>query len=176
MFFLDVSVLSRCFNFMVDYLYEQYEHLLSLSSTFLTAEKLNFYSQKVFMKCGILSECWGFIDGTFRKMSQPGQIQEVVYNGHKQGHGVKFQSVVTPDGLIIDLYGPIEGSRHDAFLFMKSQLGQRISALPLSPDQKCFYLYGDAGYQGLSRDIYTPFINPVRGSIEAKFNLEMSRV
>jgi hypothetical protein len=98
--------------------------------TNLFIQQLDF--QQVFMKCGILSECWGFINGTIRKMSRPGQFQEVVYNGHKRGHGVKFQSIVTPDGLIIDLHGPIEGSRHDAFLFIKSQLGQRISASSLT--------------------------------------------
>ena len=31
----------------------------------------------------------------------------VVYNGHKRAHGLKFQSVVIPNGLIAHLYGPV---------------------------------------------------------------------
>ena len=54
-----------------------------------------------------LTNCWGFIDGTVRPMSRPGQHQRVVYNGHKRVHALKFQSVVAPNGLIANLYGPV---------------------------------------------------------------------
>ena len=35
----------------------------------------------------------GFIDGTVRPISKPGQNQHIVYNGHKRVHSVTFQSV-----------------------------------------------------------------------------------
>ena len=43
--------------------------------------------------------CFGFIDGTVRPISRPGQHQRIVYNGHKRVHSLKFQSVALPNGL-----------------------------------------------------------------------------
>ena len=48
----------------------------------------------------------------------------VMYNGHKRCHAFKFQGTVTPDGVIVSLYGPVEGARHDAYMYQISGLGQ----------------------------------------------------
>ena len=37
--------------------------------------------------------------------------QRILYNGHKKVHAIKFQSVITPNGLIANLYGPVERKR-----------------------------------------------------------------
>ena len=58
-----------------------------------------------------LDNCSGFVDGTVRAISCPGIHQRVLYNGHKIYHALKFQSVVAPNGLIANLYGPVEGKR-----------------------------------------------------------------
>ena len=59
-----------------------------------------------------MDNCFGFIDGTVRPISKPGQNQRVVYNGRKRVHGVKFQSVALPNGIIGNMYGPIgKGNR-----------------------------------------------------------------
>ena len=55
----------------------------------------------------LLRNCFGFVDGTVRPISRPDENQRVVYNGHKRVHGLKFQSVVIPNGLIAHLYGPV---------------------------------------------------------------------
>ena len=34
-------------------------------------------------------------------------MQRIVYNGHKRVHGLKFQSVALPNGLIANMYGPV---------------------------------------------------------------------
>jgi hypothetical protein len=39
---------------------------------------------------------------------------------HKRLHGLKFQSIVTPNGLIANLYGPESGLHHDSHLFTAS--------------------------------------------------------
>ncbi|POM79199.1 LOW QUALITY PROTEIN: Hypothetical protein PHPALM_3180 [Phytophthora palmivora] len=57
--------------------------------------------------------------------------QRSVYSGHKQRHGLKFQTVVTWDGMIFHLYGQskdVEGRRHDVALLHKSGLDSRIRA------------------------------------------------
>ena len=44
------------------------------------------------------------------------QLLVFVYSHHTRVHGVKFQSVVLPNGLIISLEGQWEGQRHDCVL------------------------------------------------------------
>ena len=62
--------------------------------------------------------CFGFIDGTVRPIARPGENQRVVYNGHKRVHALKFQSVVLPNGLIGNMYGPVgEKFSHVAVFF-----------------------------------------------------------
>jgi DDE superfamily endonuclease len=63
----------------------------------------------------------------------------------KQCHGIKFQSVTTPDGLIALLYGPVNGNRHDSFMLQESALIPQLRALfPVGAKQ--FSLYGDPAY------------------------------
>ena len=50
-----------------------------------------------------------FIDGTVRAISRPIIGQRLMFNRHKRVHALKFQSVVTLNGLIANLHGPCEG-------------------------------------------------------------------
>ena len=68
---------------------------------------MEIYNNAITAKGSPLDNCFGFIDGTVRPISKPGQNQHVVYNGHKRVHGVKFQSVALPNGIIGNMYGPI---------------------------------------------------------------------
>ena len=52
----------------------------------------------------------------FRKTSRPLYHQRVVYTQFKKCHGLKFQSVLVPDGSIACLYGPVPAKTHDAKL------------------------------------------------------------
>ena len=52
-----------------------------------------------------VARCIGFIDGTFRPCARPGggdgRRQRQLYSGYKKLHGIKFQSVVAANGLIV---------------------------------------------------------------------------
>ena len=72
------------------------------------------FLQAIARKGAPLQHCWGFIDGTARHICRPSVNQEEYYSGHKRHHCIKFQSTVTPDGLIISLLGPFSGRRHDS--------------------------------------------------------------
>eukprot|EP00033_Pygsuia_biforma_P007133 GCRY01008105.1.p1 GENE.GCRY01008105.1~~GCRY01008105.1.p1 ORF type:complete len:182 (+),score=4.36 GCRY01008105.1:505-1050(+) len=73
--------------------------------------------------------CWGFIDGTLMQISRPTFHQKEMYNGHRgRHHGIKFQTIVTPDGIISHLFGPISGRRHDAYMLA-------VSGSSLTPEQ-----------------------------------------
>ena len=54
-----------------------------------------------------LTNCFGFINGTVRPICRPTQYQKIVFNGHKRVHSLKFQSVTLPNGLIVNLFGPV---------------------------------------------------------------------
>lgn len=68
---------------------------------------LQVYGNAAFAKGAALDNCFGFVDGTVRPICRPGEMQRTVYNGHKGVHGLKFQSVVLPNGLIANLFGPV---------------------------------------------------------------------
>eukprot|EP00171_Calliarthron_tuberculosum_P004305 IDg4305t1 len=58
-------------------------------------------------------------------MTRPGgnsTLQRAVFSGHKRFHCLMYQTITTPDGLIFNLFGPIEGRHADAFLYMKSDI------------------------------------------------------
>ena len=61
----------------------------------------------------------GFIDGTVVGVARPkGYMQEMaVYNGYKRRQALKYQAVNTPDGFTLHAHGPVEGRRHDWYLY-----------------------------------------------------------
>ena len=61
--------------------------------------------------------------------SVPGHNQRIIYNGHKHIHALKFQSIVAPNGLIANLFGPVEGCRHDSTMLAISQIYPQMQQL-----------------------------------------------
>jgi len=122
------------------------------------------------------TRCFGFIDGTVRSICRPTKYQRVCYNGHKRVHGLKFQSVVLPNGLIGHLFAPLEGRRHDCALLRHSGLLDQLEERQWrTADGHSFALYGDPAYP--NRDF---LISPFRGAVltaeESAFNRAMSSV
>jgi len=71
----------------------------------------------------------------------------VCYSGHKRQHCLKYQIVGTPDGMIVDMFGPIEGRHADGYLLDQSRLLQRLEANEeFSSSPRYWQLYGDQGY------------------------------
>lgn len=172
--------LSVIFNRTVLFIHDTWGELLrNVGSPWLTPDRLASYAEAVSLRCP-LPNIWGFIDGTVRPICRPIDGQRLVYNGHKRVHALKFQSVVTPDGMIANLYGPVEGRRHDAFLLTDSGLlGQlevhmdRPNAAEGTPP--VYSLYGDPAYP-----IRAHLLRPFRGANlteqQQAFNTQMSAV
>ena len=106
------------------WIYENHFHRLTSwnNQPFLSPANLQLYAQAISRKGSPLKNCFGFVDGTVRQISRPGDNQHLVYNGHKRVPALKFQAVVIPSGLVANLYGPIEGRRHDAGMLEESGL------------------------------------------------------
>jgi nuclease HARBI1 len=158
-----------------------------LDNPIIYRDRMPYYAALIHAKCGLADSVWGFIDGTLRKICRPTYFQKQAYSGHKRSHGIKFQSVVTPDGLFALMYGPIMGNRHDSYMLAKSEFIQKLRAfmpqendpVPLgghvAPPPVVFSLYGDPAYPQ-SGYIFGGYRNPAAGSVQAQWNTEMSKV
>ncbi len=80
--------------------------------------------------------------------------------------------MVTPNGLIANLYGPISGRRHDSYMLQKSNLLHELQRVLVNRN---YVLYGDCGYP-LRRLIITPFQGNNLTEEQKSFNGTMSRM
>ena len=95
-------------NLVMDTIYEEHNHRLTQwNNTLLNPPLLESDARAIDSKGNPLPNCFGFIDGTVRPICRPEQNQRIVYNGHKQVHGLKYQSVVLPNCMIANTYGPV---------------------------------------------------------------------
>ena len=170
-----VPDLANCFNFTLDFIYNRWGHLLSnFNQPFLSQQCLEEYCLKIAQSGAPLINCWGFIDGTVRQICRPGQDQKVCYNGHKRVHALKFQSILTPNGLIANLYGPVQGNRHDAGILRDAATLNELSQFSFDRRGEPLCIYGDPAYP-LNVHLQMGFKAPVNPA-QQQFNAEMSAV
>ena len=71
-------------NYMVDFIYQMHSHrIIQWNDTQLNPRALDKYATAIAAQGSPLENCFGFIDGTVRRISKPGLNQKIVYNGHK---------------------------------------------------------------------------------------------
>ncbi|ETV64039.1 hypothetical protein H257_19020 [Aphanomyces astaci] len=153
--------MSNIFLHLVDLIYDRYQHILFLDLNRI-ASRLDEFCSAILNRGAKIDNVWGFIDGTVRGCYRPsgGTEQRTMYNGHKRKHAIKFQTVVTPDGLISHVFGPIEGRRHDLTLLRKF---------------RGYIIYGDPAY-GRSDQLASPFSGARLTEAQKHVNASMSRV
>lgn len=88
---------------------------------------------------------WGAVDGTICPIALLTIDQENSYNSHKQVHAVKWQFIVTPDGLLF-LLGLFDGHWHNAHMVNESLLVLWAMEHARGEDGEQQYLYGDQAY------------------------------
>lgn len=140
------------------------------------AHRMPYYAERISSKLDFLmGNIWGFIDGTIRRVRRPIRFQRQVYTGYRRCHALKFQSVITPDGFIAHLAGPFMGRDHDSRILAESLLLEALQDLmPLDGSGgPIFALYSDLAYP-FSNWLMKGFVNPPRGSLQARFNTLMS--
>ena len=103
-----VPVISMVTNILIDYIYDIHgRRLTNWNRDILDTDHLEMYAAVIAARGLPLDNCFGFVDGTVRPIARPGENQRILYNGHKRVHAIKFQSVVLPNGLIGNMYGPV---------------------------------------------------------------------
>ena len=168
------SQLSRIVAHMVDYIYDRFSHLLEFDEQRLTHAKLQEFAQAIAAKGGVVPGCFGFIDGTLRGTCKPIYGQKQMFNGHKRTHGLKFQLVTAPDGMIVHLSGPWVGCCNDARMLRESNLNSLLADHCSTADGR-YVLYGDSGYPQQTY-IRTPYRVGQLTPAHESFNSAMSRV
>ena len=101
-----VTELCMITNQVLDYIYQAHSHrILQWNHQQLNQANLETFAEVVHRKGAPLNNCFAFVDGTVHPICRPVTVnQRLRYNGHKRVHGIKFQSVVTPDGMIANMY------------------------------------------------------------------------
>jgi len=142
-----VPQLSMITNRLMDYVFDEYSHLLAdLNQPWLSRSSLRHLAAAIHDEVAPLVNCWGFIDGTKIPLCKPDQSQRILYNEQIRMHGIKFQSVVAPNGLIASPLGPVEGRRYDSSVLVDSVLLQELSQYSFAPDGTPLCVYGDPAY------------------------------
>lgn len=179
MFARPVPELSMISNTVLDWIYNNHAfRLTSWDQFFLSPAYLERYCRSVADRGCPLRNCFGFIDGTVRAISRPDRNQRSVYNGHKRVHALKFQSVALPNGLIGNLFGPVEGRRHDAAMLRDSNLLTALERVAHNQAGDVVCLYGDPAYP-LRPQLMGPYRQgdvPVLTDEMKAFNKAMSEV
>jgi len=134
-----------------------------LSNPWIHRHRFQYYTYLIWSKTGgLVNHLWGFIDGTLCKTACPSYFQKLMYSGHKCVHGIKFQSVVTLDGLFACLFGPVNGKCHDSYMLHVSQLLVWLNEIMLYQGNM-YALYGDPAYPQFPY-LYGGFKLPREGS------------
>ena len=168
--------LSYIINQILNEIYERHSHLLGcLDQPWLSEDNLQNFGKAVADKDVPFNNIWGFIDGTCRPNCRPTFNQRLLYSGHKRVHGLKFQIISTPNGLIANLFGPVEGRKHDAGMLRMSGLLEQLERYMTGNHGEIYALYGDPAYP-LRSHLMTPFQGAALTEEEKVFNKKMSSV
>lgn len=139
------SVISRAFHEVINHIVVNWKHTLQLTAQNTCPAKLQEFAACIEEQGAPYSHCIGFIDGTTIQVCRPEKNQQQCYNAWKRFHCLKFQSVTTPDGLLRDFYGPIEGIRHDSMMLNMSNFLERLISIREHSGVN-YFIYGDPAY------------------------------
>ena len=161
------------YNKMVDHIYQQHpERLNDWNQPMLTPGQLQIYADTIHAKGIPLDSCFGFVDGTVRRIGRLKNNQYQVYHGHKRVQALKFQNVTLPSGMIANLSGPYEGRRHDSFMLAESGLSKQLQQHAWSNNNP-LCIYGDPTYP-LSVHLQASFRGANSTQDQKRFNIAMS--
>ncbi|CAM9606471.1 unnamed protein product [Laminaria digitata] len=116
------TLICEIFFLNIEAIFEPWGHFVDQMQVDAILHKIEIFCQVISDRGAPLSRCWGFIDGTVRKIARPYRFQGVYYNGWKRVNALKYQAVDSPDGILRQLWGPMLGRRHDVTLLGKSGL------------------------------------------------------
>lgn len=146
--------LCMVFNFMVDWMIDNHGWLIEGDLRRWGTELTN-WSRAVESRTGPYDhDHYGyivmFIDGTCRRISRPTSgrsafydLQRLFWSGYKKYHNINFSVIVAPNGLVIDICGPVPGRHSDKWVQSWSNTETRLRQLL---GRTGYVVYGDSIY------------------------------
>lgn len=121
---------------------------------------------------------FGFIDNTIIKTCRPGGsaaargpnaprfhrlVQQAFYTGWKKVHGVKFQTISLPNGMLFHVFGPVSCRRGDRFTLPQSDIEVKLEKLMRNWEVK-YHVYGEHRFGN-----FIPFVEHGVQSFDMRF-------
>ena len=89
-----IPELRMIYNIVLDHIYNTRGHRISQwNNPILDPVNLERYAEAIHDKGAALDNCIGFINGTVRSICPPGELQRVVYKGHKRVYALKISII-----------------------------------------------------------------------------------
>ncbi|KIJ52216.1 hypothetical protein M422DRAFT_157181, partial [Sphaerobolus stellatus SS14] len=129
-----------------------WKHLIWLDTTHLAHETLTSFARAFTAKGSPFPFLAGLIDGTLQKDARLVHNQHLLYNGWKHIHCLKYHAALSPDGLVIRVFGPINGRQHDKSVFKESGLADLLENHFWTPAGEPLYLYLGTTYDSAGRN------------------------
>lgn len=144
--FSNQSVVSRIIAYFCDRIYNRFIHLIQAeddNAFEMWALHASEFVRRVFNEWPScpegMEDCGAFVDGTANYTCVPQQREEhsaqgldtqrAWYNSYYGNHGQKFQGVVAPNGMWMQMYGPVSIRIHDSPLVASSGLNRKLAWL-----------------------------------------------
>ena len=159
------SAISEITNETATFIDATWGHLLNWDHEVLVSPaQLRIYAHALNRHGAPSQTVFGFLDCTIRRTCRPSEHQGLVYTGYKKHHGMKFQGVALPNGLLAHLSGPFRAPQNDAGVLGESDLVTSLAMYAIQPGsregdipaRRFYQLYGDSAY-GVSNHIVSPF-------------------
>ena len=162
--------IGKIFNQMIYYIDEHWCHLLdNFDQMWLHQDNLRMMAEAIQDKGCPLHNCFGFLDGTLIPNARPIYNQRELYNGKNKVHGLKYQSLTVANGLIANLYWPVEGRIHDSTLLRESGILQTVEHFTAA-DGSPLIMYADKAYP-IHQHLITPYRGVGLSNVERFFNI-----
>ncbi|KXS13070.1 hypothetical protein M427DRAFT_100807, partial [Gonapodya prolifera JEL478] len=140
--------LSWIVSYLVGDLKDRYAEILKWDADRLTPQLLKQFCGAIHDTGSPLRSVFGFIDGTDRRILRPTHHQRKYYSGQKRQHCLKYQGVVSPDGIIIHLAGPFLASCPSWYVLILLRVVMAFDMLlaAFGPAHEPYQVYGDPAY------------------------------
>jgi len=152
------SIIAACINH-IDTKFG--DRVLYDTRVFTDHQRLAIFSAAIKNAGAPFDSCPMFIDGTLVQICRPGHwLQGAYYSGHKRKHCLRFQGILTPDGMLASFYGPYPGASTDLSILTLSAIDDRLwndfGVDPVNTAVSRYFIYSDLGYNSNSlKTIYT---------------------
>jgi hypothetical protein len=171
----ETSQVSRITRFTAALIWDRWKYLLCFDAEQITPQTLACFARAFADKGCPLDLIATIIDRSLKKVACPSHNQHIVFNGWKRIHCLKYHLVVTADGIIIRVFGPVEGRHHDVMLLRESGLTDILEEHFWGPSGEMYFVYGDSAYQMVGH-VMAPFKGAYVTEAECAWNMKMSQI